>query len=134
MSAYRTHGTVMNCQAVLVKCLQKRFAQVKVHPSPQTLLDWHGKVRPDKAEIIIRRKFIDSVSNDMGFTKNDQGNFDAIISDYDAGRHDQKWLNDLAKDYMEERATELMTDQECEVAERAELPDGRIQIRYRVMA
>lgn len=72
-----------------------------MHEEAQTLIDWHGKVRPQKAHIIIRRRFIDGVSNDIGFVKGTDGRYQAIISDYDSGRHNQQWMTAVKKSYAE---------------------------------
>lgn len=134
MSAYNTLSTVMNNQNCLVKALRRQFTEVESFGYPADLVDYVGKVRPQKAQVIVRRKYVGGAANDIGFVKNEKGNFDAIISDYDTHRHGQSWLDSLAETYMEERATELMTENDCELAERTVSPSGHITLKYQVSA
>lgn len=58
--------------------------KVEVHPTPQTLYDYNGSQRPQKAEIIIRRQNTGAgASNDIGITKQADGSYTMIVSDYD---------------------------------------------------
>ena len=135
MSAYSTLSTIMNNQGCLVKALQRQFPAVESFSYPADLIDWHGKVRPQKAQVIVRRKHVGGAANDIGFVKNLAGNFDAIISANEmGGKYKQSWLDSLAETYMEERATELMTDNDCELAEREVTSTGHTVLKYRVNA
>lgn len=71
------------------------FTDVEVHEVPQALIGYHGDTRAEKAHIIIRRKHISRSSNDVGFFIRPDGKIEAIISDYDRHRFDQKWLGRL---------------------------------------
>jgi Protein of unknown function (DUF1257) len=73
--------------------------RIEVHDQPQTLYGYHGDARPEKAEIVIRRKYISSVSNDIGFVRGQSGKFGAIISEYDSGHYNQEWLGKLKQTY-----------------------------------
>jgi hypothetical protein len=134
MSAYRQMTTVMNDQQILCQQLQKRFSKVENHSTPQPMARW-GRDKEERAEIIVRKKDIGGHAfNDIGFKRDANRNFTAVISDIDDRRFDQKWLNELARDYMEAKATQTMTENECELEERTVLPNGAIQLRYRVAA
>jgi hypothetical protein len=134
MSAFRQMNTVMNDQAVLVKQLEKRFKAVEQHTTAQNLYGYQGDKREQTAEVIIRRQHVGRASNDIGFKRDETGNFKAIISSFDSGKHNDKWLNELARDYMEEKATKTMAENECDLEERTVLPNGAIQLRFRVNA
>ena len=99
-----SHFTVLNTQIIetdaLVKALtDMNFKNVEVHETAQHLYGYQGDVRQQTAEVIIRRQYIGPASNDIGFKRNKNGAFDAIISDYDRRKYSQKWLNRLTQRY-----------------------------------
>lgn len=147
MSAFRSMNTVMNDELCLVTALKKRFKQVEQHKIAKPLFGYQGDYRTLdgsghtkdenlalKAEVIIRRNFVGGSSNDIGFARNSKGNFDAIISAYDSYTHNQNWVNKLAEDYMVEKAQNIMTENEADFVDKVTLPNGSIQLRYRVNA
>jgi hypothetical protein len=72
---------------------------VEVHDQPQTLYGYRGDARPEKAEVIVRRKHIGAASNDIGFARQPDGSFEAIISEYDRSRYNAAWLAKLTHSY-----------------------------------
>jgi hypothetical protein len=99
-----SHFTVLNTQIIetdsLVKALtDMNFKNVEDHETAQHLYGYQGDLRQQTAEVIIRRQYIDRASNDIGFKRNKNGAFDAIISDYDRRKYSQKWLNRLTQRY-----------------------------------
>jgi hypothetical protein len=45
---------------------------------------YHNDIRPEKASVVIPKKYVGSASNDVGFVWNNQAKvFDAIVSEYD---------------------------------------------------
>ena len=100
MSRYDTFQTTFKNQEALVSALKEQFGDVEVNATPQTLMDWHGHPRPEKAEIIIRRVHVFSMSNDVGFARKKDGSFEAIISDYDKGAGlNAEWMAKLTQSY-----------------------------------
>ncbi len=80
------------------------FETIESHQEPQTLYDWHGQPRPEKAHIIIRRKFTGiGASNDIGFLKDaSSGQYRAILSEYDTGaKFNDSWMGKLRQGYKE---------------------------------
>lgn len=77
------------------------YNKVEVCEAPQTLIDYHGQPRPQKATVIVRREYIGSAANDIGFVKNAEGFYTAIVSEYDSHRHNEKWMIGLKKAYAE---------------------------------
>ena len=114
----------------LVKALQKidpRWeGNVEVHETATNLYGYHGDVRQDSAEIIIRRKNIGSSSNDIGFKQEADGTWNAIISEYDSRRYNQDWLNKLTQGYTKEVIKDIAHDQGFIFEEHEE--DGEIFI------
>lgn len=140
MSKFAQYSTVMNDAKCLKKVLEKRFKEVELHSSPEQLIDFQGKATHyldesgDKAEIIIRRKHVGGAANDIGFTKDSSGNYKAIISAYDSSKHNQKWLDNLCKDYLVEKATSIMTEEGAELFESETLSNGSIRMKFTVTA
>lgn len=73
--------------------------QVELHKEPQTLYGYQGDARPERAELIVRRKHIGSASNDIGFARQEDGTYEAIISEYDRRKYDEAWLSKLTHAY-----------------------------------
>ena len=64
-----------------------------------SLYGYRGDQRPETAQIVVRRKFIGSASNDLGFQKTDAG-FVPVISEYDRSFMMQgKFLTALKTNY-----------------------------------
>src|ERR1700677_4681275 len=103
MSAFLPFETEFNDQDCLVKALAEndviQYTNVEVHETPQNLYGYHGDMRPEKANIIVRRKDIGGASNDIGFVKGENGKYTAIISDFDKGRHNDKYMTGLKRSY-----------------------------------
>lgn len=111
MSHYSSLKTKIKKQECLIKALQKidngRWKNaVEVNEIPKNLIGYTGDTRAQKAEIIIRRKYVGSASNDIGFAKQADGTWQAIISDYDSSKHSTKWLDHLNQLYALEVVTE----------------------------
>ena len=89
--------------------------EIEVHKTPQNLYGYQGDKRSQKAEIIIRRKFVGGSSNDMGFAKDKDGCYEAIVSAFDRGSgglhgskthgYNDKWLKELNVNYAEAKVT-----------------------------
>ena len=89
MSAY----IVMKCDFIadtdtLCNALTKLGLKYEQHPEPVSLIGWEGDARDLKAEIVVRKKEINSkftgFSNDIGFRWSAANNrYDIICSDYD---------------------------------------------------
>jgi Holliday junction resolvasome RuvABC DNA-binding subunit len=95
MSHYTRVRTKLNDATLLVTALKELgYTAVEVHGEPHQLDGYQGDLRPEQAEVIVRRKYISSASNDIGFARQADGSFEAIISGYDASRHNRKcWLS-----------------------------------------
>jgi hypothetical protein len=73
--------------------------KIEIHEEAQPLYGYQGDQRTEKAHIIIRRKHIGIASNDIGFVKEADGTYTAIISEYDRGRYDDKWMGTVKQKY-----------------------------------
>ncbi len=101
--------------------------QIESYIEPQSLVGYHGDLRPEKANIIIRRKFIGSASNDIGFIKEENGQYKAIISEYDSRKYNQSWIDKLKANYAY-HAIKLDQDRKGRVVKREKLENGKQRI------
>ncbi len=104
MSAYLPFQTEFNDEQCLVQALaentERSYKNVEVHQTPQHLVGYHGDTRSQVANIIVRRSEIGGASNDIGFLKDEKtGKYTAIISDFDKGRHNDKYMVGLKSAY-----------------------------------
>jgi hypothetical protein len=100
LSHFTRIRTQLRDAEVLVEALHAvGHRQVEVHDQPQTLYGYRGDARPEKAEVIVRRKHIGSASNDIGFARQQDGTFEAIISDFDRRRYNKAWMAKLTHAY-----------------------------------
>ena len=100
MSAYRNYETEFKDKECLVGALQDvGYGIVENHNQAAILVDYHGQPRPEKAEIVVRRKYVDYSANDLGFARQPDGTYKAIISDYDRHKHNDQWLQKLKVRY-----------------------------------
>ena len=72
-----------------------------------SLYDYLGDKRPETAQIVVRRRFIGSASNDLGFQKTENG-YIPVISEYDQRTMMQgKFLTTLRTNYNLKSAEKL---------------------------
>jgi len=77
---------------------------IEVSDEPQNLIGFQGDTRKQKANIIIRRKNIGSLSNDVGFMLKD-GKAVAFVSDYDSRTYSESWSKSWKQSYAKNVAT-----------------------------
>jgi hypothetical protein len=100
MSHFTRVRTTLRDVDVLVTALREvGLGPIEIHETPQTLYGYQGDAREEKAEVIVRRRYIDPMSNDLGFARGPDGAFDAIISGYDGRRFGRDWLARLTRAY-----------------------------------
>jgi len=56
---------------------------VEVHEQPANLHGYRGDSREQKAHVIIRKQFVGSSSNDIGFLRTEDGTYQTYVSDFD---------------------------------------------------
>ena len=108
MSEYHAQKTEYKDGACLVEALKEQgYSEVEVHEVATQLFDWHGRKTTyldktgDKANIIVRRHIVGGAANDLGFRKSADGTYEAIVSQYDSGKHNTKWFGQLKAKYAE---------------------------------
>ena len=95
-------------------------AQIEIHEVPQNLFGYRGDKRAQKAHIIIRRQHVGSASNDLGFVKGEDGNYEAIVSEYDSSRYGRTWVGQLTGNYAYHKVRRLMKSRGREVSRERE--------------
>lgn len=102
MSAYTEQQTQFKYAALLVSALKAcGVSEVNVFETAQPLEGYHGDKRADTAEIIIPRHAVGSLSNDIGFKRQPDGTYKAVISEYDSLRYNSDWMRNLVNTYSE---------------------------------
>ncbi len=103
MSRYCTVETTFKDQEALINALMEtgRWTreQIEIHSEAQNLIGYKGDIRKQKAQIIIRQLCVGRLSNDIGFTIGEDGNYRAIISEYDSSKYGEAWVGQLTGNY-----------------------------------
>ena len=134
MSHFTTINTQMVSESHLVEALRELgFSEVEVHEEPENLYGYQGDVRPQKANVIIRREHVGRASNDIGFARNDDGVFQAFISEYDRSRYDEKWLQRLTQRYAYHVTKDRLEEQDFTMVDEEVEEDETIHITVRRM-
>ena len=125
MSEYAICKTKIKDKQALIEALAEMgFGKEKLEipESPQHLYGYHSDKRPEKADVIIRRKHIGGSSNDVGFRKEADGTYSPIISEYD-GRSmgfNAGWVKKLNDTYLEKLCIRQARQKGFEVKKRVE--------------
>ncbi len=84
MSHYTLVRTQIRELPLLLQALDEMgFTHVEQYDKPQHLYGFEGDVRPETAEVIVRREFVGNASNDLGFRRLPSGEYEAVVSEYD---------------------------------------------------
>lgn len=101
MSAYTEVQTNFTDPGLLCAALADVGYTATMHETAVQLEDYHGLMRPDTAEIVVPRAQVDHAANDIGFKRQPNGTYQAIISQYDSRAHGQEWQLRLKIAYAE---------------------------------
>lgn len=94
------------------------------------LYGYEGDERPERAEIVIRRRHIDRLANDVGFKRTPQG-FIPIISEYDqVAIRGGRFLADLRTAYSELTVQEVARRLRGTVQREQEGQLTRLRVRF----
>lgn len=131
MSAYQTQETQFSDEDCLLKALADLgYTQVEVHAEPQQLVGYHGDMRAQRANIIVRRQYVGRASNDIGFVKGPEGTYRAIISDFDKSRHNDAWLLKLTDSYSEHGVVKQAARQGLRFLGKQKNKAGEVQLQF----
>lgn len=105
-------------------CLVESLAE------PAHLFGFDGDQRPETAEVIVRREFVGDFSNDLGFKRQANGNFQPIISEYDAPFYNASWLDRLSQKYGERKYIQEMYNNGFSLSNSETLADGSTEMSF----
>ena len=131
MSHFTAIQTQIRDVNALVKALEDIGFQDKleIHETAQGLYGFQGDLRPETAEVIIRRQYLGAASNDIGFKKQEDGTYEAVISSYDrAYKYTQQWVNELTQRYGYHVLMATAPAQGFTIEEEETLEDGTIRV------
>ncbi len=113
MSRYATVKTAFKDGDALAVAIAEtgnwNIEQIEVHDIPQHLFGYKGDKRQEVAHIIVRRRYVGSSSNDIGFIRTQDGTYEAIISEYDSSKFGTTWRKKLKGNYAYEKVRQDMT-------------------------
>ncbi len=102
VSKYEELRTILSDECHLLEALKELGFNPETSPDGLGLYGYLGDERPEKANIVIRRRQLKSASNDIGFVRDASGVYRALISEYDRGiGFDDAWLGRVAQTYKE---------------------------------
>ena len=131
MSKYMTFTeTAFKDRECLLKALAERSYGTVEEGGSLSLYGYQGDRRPEEAQIVVRRKFIGSASNDLGFQKTENG-YVPVISEYDQGYMMRgKFLTKLRTNYNLKSAEKLARNLRGTIHKERVSSTIRIRIKY----
>jgi hypothetical protein len=111
-------------------CLDGLTVEVESHELAQSLIGFQGDTRPETAEVIVRRKFAGMSSNDLGFKRQESGNFKPIISGFDNGYYNSDWRDTLSQRYSERKYAKEMYQEGFILQGKTTLADGTTDMQF----
>jgi hypothetical protein len=134
MSHFTTLKTqIADAKALCLALADLGFADVEAHDTARHLNGFQGDSREQTAEVIVRRKHLGWLSNDIGFKRNAAGTFDAVISEYDRGKYSQAWLDRLSQRYAYHVTKTKLEEQGFALVSEEQQKDGKIHLVLRRM-
>lgn len=87
MSHFVDIETELTNTKALVRTLERMGfkGKIEIYDTLHTIYGYKGDERPEQAHVIIRKKYVGSSSNDIGFERKANGKFVAHISEFDQG-------------------------------------------------
>jgi len=103
MSKYDQFQTVMTEPEHLCAALRELGFQPEYHEQPVHLEGYHGDKRQETAHVVIPRRQVGGASNDIGFFREPDGQFRAIVSEFDQRSYGKLWLGKVSQFYKEKQ-------------------------------
>lgn len=131
MSHFSRVQTKIVDQDALVHALADLGYTAQVHEMPVPLQGFLGDAREQRAHVVIPRRQVGRLSNDIGFERTADGTYRAWISDYDAKKHNVKWMDELTHHYAYRATVQTLAQQSFEVVQQERQKDGTVRILVR---
>ena len=130
MSAYSELKSIYKDRDCLVAALNEQgYTTVETHDEAVALCGYHGDLREQKANVIVRRRYVGGASNDLGFVKKEDGTYSAIVSDYDSSKHNTKWFTDLKDKYLD-KVTTKEAKKKGLILHSRQVVNGKLVVKY----
>ena len=102
---------------------------MEVHKEAQPLYGYQGDVREQKAHVIIRRQFVGTAANDIGFERQPNGSYRVWVSEFDQShnKYDDTWLGLLKQGYGIEKVRKEAKKKGFRFTEQKQ-DDGRVRL------
>jgi len=131
MSHFTRVRTALRDPELLAKALGAVGLTPEVHEQAQPLYGYQGDVRPERAEVIVRREHLGRLSNDIGFRRAVDGAFEAIVSQFDRQEYGEPWLQRLTQEYGRAATLQYAEHNGFEVTGEERETDGSIRLLLR---
>ncbi len=133
MSHYSTIRTRFVSGPHLVAALRGMgFSEVEFYEQPQPLTGGAVTIGSAAAEIILRKKHLRGTVSDIGFRRNAEGFFEAVIEDLDRNRgYDVGWLLQVTQRYAYQVARSTLERQNFDLVAEETNQDGVIHLVLR---
>ncbi|THV36364.1 DUF1257 domain-containing protein [Glycomyces buryatensis] len=131
-----SHFTTMTTQITDPEALRSAlgdvgYGDVEVHDHAQPLYGYLGDQRSDRANVIVRRRHIGRASNDIGFRREEDGHYLAVISEYDRRVHDDAWLGRVSARHAYNATSATLAEQGFHIADETVEEDGTVRLVLR---
>jgi hypothetical protein len=137
MSKYTVVETSFKDAECLVQALHELgYTDATFHEKALHLTGYQGDTRTQTAEVIVRRSVkggLGESSNDLGFKRNAEGNYEALISDYDRGFLGSNFVPRLQDAYAEINTKKTALIQGLRFVQRTVNEQGEIALEFAVM-
>ncbi|TYB45418.1 DUF1257 domain-containing protein [Actinomadura chibensis] len=132
MSHFTTMATrITDVEALRAALADVGFGDVEVHDEPRPLYGYRGDRRAEAAHVIVRRRHIGRLSNDIGFRRGPDGHFTATISQFDRRKYDERWVGRVTARHAYHVTSRTLADQGFHLAEEATERDGTVRLVLR---
>jgi hypothetical protein len=134
VSHFTTLQTQITDQDSLVVALADiGFSKVEVHSESQPLQGYMGDRRQQRAHVIIRRQFVGTASNDIGFERQGDGNFRAWISEFDRDQqgYNAEWVGRVTARHAYHVTQKTLINQGFNVVQEQSAEDGTVRMILR---
>ena len=98
MSKYKRIVTQIKDQALLCQALEDIGVPFE-QGGGLAMFGWQGRRRQETADYVIRRQYIETSANDLGFHRKADGTFEVIISAFDQASRGQQILEQVQQRY-----------------------------------
>lgn len=135
MSKYKRFDIVFNNEQAFRQALEDvcrdRGARFEEAPGNDiNLVGYMGKTREERCKYVVRRSYLNTASNDLGFEVQTDGTIVPVISEFDSGKYAtaaQDIVKSVKARYAYHEAMNLATMNGYTVTE-VQLPDGTIEL------